>query len=411
MIQQAASQPFAGAISFDAQADSATASWSTAGRGDSYAFGADPPSHANTLVLQYSPFQLEFRVDGVAVMRVNSEGLMHFEQFRGRNPRPTQPQPPNAPVPVEGETPEQAAEAQARFQEQMQKHAADQQAFDANPSSVMPYDEAGMWEESHGSHTDHKSKGPAALGLDVTFVNVKHAYGIPEHASSFSLKNTLSVSGSDPAHYSEPYRLYNLDVFEYELDEPMALYGAVPYITAHTVDGKFTSGVMWLNAAETYVDLTQHSGAGGLFGAATVPRKTVHWMSETGVMDLYFVLGPRPSDVMHQYTSLTGFPYLPPQFSIGYHQCRWNYKSSDDVLGVDAGFDEHDMPFDVIWLDIEHTDAKKYFTWSQHTTANASSARARERALLSHSHSLTAASVCAVGIAHRSLTPWTCRRS
>ena len=27
---------------------------------------------------------------------------------------------------------------------------------------------------------------------------------------------------------------------------------------------------------------------------------------------------------------------------------------------MDAGFDEHDIPMDVIWLDIEHTDGKKY---------------------------------------------------
>jgi mannosyl-oligosaccharide alpha-1,3-glucosidase len=33
------------------------------------------------------------------------------------------------------------------------------------------------------------------------------------------------------------------------------------------------------------------------------------------------------------------------------------------VLSVDAGFDEHDMPYDVIWLDIEYTDDKQYFTW------------------------------------------------
>ena len=27
---------------------------------------------------------------------------------------------------------------------------------------------------------------------------------------------------------------------------------------------------------------------------------------------------------------------------------------------MDAGFDTHDIPMDVIWLDIEHTDGKKY---------------------------------------------------
>jgi len=29
------------------------------------------------------------------------------------------------------------------------------------------------------------------------------------------------------------------------------------------------------------------------------------------------------------------------------------------LCSVDAGFDEHDIPLDVIWLDIEHTDGKR----------------------------------------------------
>jgi len=33
------------------------------------------------------------------------------------------------------------------------------------------------------------------------------------------------------------------------------------------------------------------------------------------------------------------------------------------VKAVDAGFDRHNIPYDVIWLDIEHTDGKRYFTW------------------------------------------------
>lgn len=51
-------------------------------------------------------------------------------------------------------------------------------------------------------------------------------------------------------------------------------------------------------------------------------------------------------------------------FSLGYHQCRWNYKDQADVAAVDAGFEEHNIPYDVLWLDIEHTDGKKYFTWN-----------------------------------------------
>ena len=75
--------------------------------------------------------------------------------------------------------------------------------------------------------------------------------------------------------------------------------------------------------------------------------------------------GPTPAEVTHQYSTLTGNTYLPPLFSIGYHQCRWNYRDQPDVLAVDDGFDEHEMPYDVLWLDIEHTDGKRYFTWDK----------------------------------------------
>lgn len=40
--------------------------------------------------------------------------------------------------------------------------------------------------------------------------------------------------------------------------------------------------------------------------------------------------------------------------------CRWNYKDEADVAAVDAGFDEHNIPYDVLWLDIEHTDGKRW---------------------------------------------------
>lgn len=63
--------------------------------------------------------------------------------------------------------------------------------------------------------------------------------------------------------------------------------------------------------------------------------------------------------------SLLGTQSLPPLFSLGYHQCRWNYEDENDVKEVDAGFDKYSIPYDVIWLDIEHTDGKRYFTWDK----------------------------------------------
>jgi alpha 1,3-glucosidase len=209
-------------------------------------------------------------------------------------------------------------------------------------------DREGLWEEKFQSHEDSKPLGPMSVGADITFPKSKHVYGLPEHASSTLLKNTVG-QGAD---YTDPYRLYNLDVFEYDLDVPMALYGAVPLLVSQsTATG--TAGAFWHNPTETFVDIQEDENGG----------KTSHWMSESGVIDVFFIPGPSPQDLYRQYARLTGVMPLPPMFSLGYHQCRWNYKDEQDVYQVHGKFEELDYPYDVLWLDIEHTDGKRYFTW------------------------------------------------
>ena len=168
-------------------------------------------------------------------------------------------------------------------------------------------------------------------------------------------------------NYEQPYRLYNTDVFEYELDSPMTLYGSIPFMQAHRKDS--TVGVFWLNAAETWVDIVKSKEAHNplSLGIGAKTDTQTHWFSESGVIDLFVFLGPTPKDVIHQYTALTGFSQLPQQFAIAYHQCRWNYVTDEDVNDVDRKFDKFNIPYDVIWLDIEYTDGKKYFTWDSHT--------------------------------------------
>lgn len=202
------------------------------------------------------------------------------------------------------------------------------------------------YQQSFGGHTDTTPYGPTSVGMDFTFDGFSHVYGIPEHATSMALGPTRGDGVS-----SDPYRLFNLDVFEYELDNPMALYGSIPMMVGHK-QGQ-SAGIYWANAAETWVDVAKD-------GAST----STHWFSESGIVDMYFMPGPGPMEVFQQYALCTGTTALPPLFSLGYHQCRWNYKDEADVAAVDAGFEEHNIPYDVLWLDIEHTDGKKYFTWN-----------------------------------------------
>jgi mannosyl-oligosaccharide alpha-1,3-glucosidase len=219
----------------------------------------------------------------------------------------------------------------------------------------------GLWEEQFGSHRDTKPNGPTSVGFDVTFHGVSNVYGIPEHASTLSLRTTDGNNGG----YGEPYRLYNLDVFEYELDQPMALYGSIPFMVGHGVVGAdaFTAGVFWNNPSETYVDIAREG-----FGP-NMATKT-RWISESGAWDLFLLPGPAYANVIRQYTKLTGTQALPPRFALAYHQCRWNYKDEADVLGLDAKFEEYNFPYDVIVRGI-HFPASSWFVlaWGNNTVA------------------------------------------
>ncbi|XP_075044679.1 neutral alpha-glucosidase AB isoform X2 [Mixophyes fleayi] len=316
------------------------------------------------LLVTGSPFRLDILSGRDLVLSVNSRGLLHFEHLRERKDTLSakvssavgnmwhkvknlfSSDSEKTDVPSETDNENTAEEEEAKEEESKKEE-----------------DEPGMWEETYKTHTDSKPNGPSSVGLDFSLPGFEHVYGIPEHAENIRLRTTENT---------DPYRLYNLDVFQYELYNTMALYGAVPLMLAHNVHR--TLGIFWLNAAETWVDISSNTAGKTLLGKmlqymqgdGETPQTDVRWMSESGLIDVFLLLGPSPSDVFKQYASLTGTQALPPYFSLGYHQCRWNYNDEDDVRNVDNGFDEHNMPYDVIWLDIEHADGKRYFTWDPH---------------------------------------------
>ncbi|KAJ3415861.1 hypothetical protein HDV05_003925 [Chytridiales sp. JEL 0842] len=304
-----------------------------------------------TVAVQLRPFQVDVfgkgsLSSGVPDVSFNEKGYLNYERQRKKEDEPAEPEEPPA---VEG-APEPTEEEKEikQLQKDLKKD---------------------KWEESFNGKQDSKPHGPTSIGFDLNFHGAEHLYGLPEHATSYSLKPTR---GNDKA-YTEPYRLYNFDVFEYELNSAMALYGSIPFVMAHK-EGRSTAA-LFLNAAEIWVDVEKHSLSAGsrikvsegaepiVQGGSTT--SSTHWMAESGILDMVFFLGSQPSEISKSLIELTGRPAMPQLFAIGYHQCRWNYLDEQDVADVDANFDQYDIPYDVLWLDIEHTDGKKYFTWDK----------------------------------------------
>lgn len=210
------------------------------------------------------------------------------------------------------------------------------------PLTPDPTEEEGSWEEMFLDQIDSKPNGPEAVAVDFTFPQSEILFGIPEHADSFALRPTIG---------DEPYRLYTLDVTFYELDSRMPTYGAIPVIYSH--GPRRSAGVFWHNSADTFVDIHD--------------TKTAHFISEAGIIDVFVLLGPTPNEAFSQYTKLTGVTNLPQTFSLGYHQSRWNYMTQEELIEVVDKFDENDLQLDTVWLDIEYTDGKRYFTWNYET--------------------------------------------
>ncbi|KLO09715.1 glycoside hydrolase family 31 protein [Schizopora paradoxa] len=300
----------------------------TVGKGDVRAvYGAKKDI---SVVVNFSPLKITLLRGGKEEIVLNGEGLLHLEHFRNKA------EPPPAPT----EVPEEGLDGEEEAQQVMEVNSASSW-FEGEPD--------GYWEESFLSWTDKKPKGPESLSLDINFPRHGHVYGIPQHATGLSLPTT---TGED-SFFDEPYRLFNADVFEYLASSPMSLYGSIPLMYAHSASS--TVGVFHVVGSESWIDVA-HPKDGST---------NTHWVSESGILDTFLLPGPTPEDVFAQYARLTGTPVLPAHWALGYHQCRWNYVSSDDVRSVQQRFDEEDFPVDVFWLDIEYSEEHKYFIWDK----------------------------------------------
>ncbi|XP_059560281.1 neutral alpha-glucosidase C isoform X4 [Myotis daubentonii] len=210
-----------------------------------------------------NPFKVDLVSKEEVVMSINSLGQLYFEHLQ---------------IPLE-------------------QRATREKENASIDTSQKNQEDLGLWEEKFGKFVDVKLNGPASVGLDFSLHGFEHLYGIPQHAESHQLKNT----GGEDA-----YRLYNLDVYGYEIHNKMGIYGSVPYLLAHKL-GR-TLGIFWLNSSETLVEInTEPAVKMGPVDAKqkSKSRTDVHWMSESGIIDIFLLTGPTPFDVFKQYSSLT----------------------------------------------------------------------------------------------------------
>ncbi|EFC45907.1 predicted protein [Naegleria gruberi] len=124
--------------------------------------------------------------------------------------------------------------------------------------------------------------------------------------------------------------------------EKMNLYGSHPfYLQAGTYSNAHGAFLLNTNAMSVRIEFNNNA-------------KYIQYQTIGGILDFYFFLGPTAEQVIQQYHSIIGKPYLPPLWSMGFHQCRWGYRTLDEVQKVVAGYDANQLPLEVMWTDIDY---------------------------------------------------------
>ncbi|XP_021895549.1 uncharacterized protein LOC110812931 isoform X2 [Carica papaya] len=72
-----------------------------------------------------------------------------------------------------------------------------------------------------------------------------------------------------------------------------------------------------------------------------------------------------PAAVLISLCHAIGTVFMPPKWSLGYHQCRWSYDSDKRVVEIARTFREKNIPCDVLWMDIDYMDGFCCFTFDK----------------------------------------------
>ena len=194
---------------------------------------------------------------------------------------------------------------------------------------------------------------------------------------------TQSVVLSLPAESSPvPFLTPDDSGWRFTLSEQAAVYGLgeMPrginkrgwhYITNNTDESRHSEDKLSFYGAHNFLLVRDGSTCFGLF--VDFPGKVYYdigytrhdlfsFHTETPDYDLYLLSGENENAICKEFRTLIGRSYIPPRWAFGLAQSRWGYKTEEDVREVARQYKEHDLPLDMICMDIEYMQDYADFT-------------------------------------------------
>ena len=170
--------------------------------------------------------------------------------------------------------------------------------------------------------------------------------------------------------------------WRFTLSEQAAVYGLgeMPrginkrgwhYITNNTDESRHSEDKLSFYGAHNFLLVRDGSTCFGLF--VDFPGKVYYdigytrhdlfsFHTETPDYDLYLLSGGNENAICKEFRTLIGRSYIPPKWAFGLAQSRWGYKTEEDVREVARQYKEHDLPLDMICMDIDYMQDYADFT-------------------------------------------------
>ena len=194
---------------------------------------------------------------------------------------------------------------------------------------------------------------------------------------------TQSVVLSLPAESGPiPFLTPDGNGWQLTLSEQAAVYGLgeMPrginkrgwhYIANNTDESRHSEDKLSFYGAHNFLLVRDGSTCFGLF--VDFPGKVYYdigysrhdllsFHTETPDYDLYLLSGGNENAICREFRTLIGRSYIPPRWAFGLAQSRWGYKTEEDVREVARQYKEHDLPLDMICMDIEYMQDYADFT-------------------------------------------------
>lgn len=249
------------------------------------------------------------------------------------------------------------------------------------PSALQPTNDNSDFEISIGNNVGYIRNGKLSCKILITgklkFFNQKNELILEEYDKNRFRESDPSESDSAleisprtfiPHRETNNYKL----LVKFEACESEKFYGMGQYDKPFLNLKGCVLELAQRNSQITIPFTISNKGYGFLWnnpaiGRASFGRNITEWQADsTQQMDYWITAGDTPSEIVTDYTEVTGRVPMMPDYASGFWQCKLRYKSQEELLDIAREYKKRQLPLSVIVIDFFHWTAQGDWQFDPH---------------------------------------------